>query len=81
MMLLAVALLIWVTTGIAAARKDRSLRLVSRRKGPRQSYLTIGLRIATVDRDPEVVTTQKIRRRLEPPELRPLGREGFGGAK
>ena len=81
MMLLAVALLIWITTGVAAARKDRSLRLVSRRKGPRQSYVTIGIRIATFDAHPEAITTRKLARRLEPPASRTLGRAGFGAAK
>lgn len=81
MMLLAVALLIWVTTGIAAARKDKSLRMVSRRKGPRQSYVTIGVRIAALDHNLEVVTMAKLARRLEPPASRVLGRAGFGGAK
>lgn len=81
LMLLAVALLIWLTTGIAAARRDKSLRLVSRRKGPRQSYVTIGIRIATLDRHDETITTRKLAYRLEPPASRTLGRAGFGGAK
>jgi hypothetical protein len=42
--LLAVALLIWTMTGIVAADLKPSLRLRSRRKGPRQSFVTIGIR-------------------------------------
>lgn len=81
MMLLAVALLIWTTTGIAAARKDPSLRMVSRRKGPRQSYVTIGIRITALADYREAITTRKLARRLEPPASRVLGRAGFGAAK
>jgi hypothetical protein len=81
MMLLAVALLIWLTTGIAAARKDRSLRLISKKKGPRQSYITIGVRIAILERIVEPLTRRRMRARLESPFFRPLGRAGFGGAK
>lgn len=80
-MLLAVALLIWITTGVAAARKDRSLRMLSRRKGPRQSYVTIGIRIAVLDRFSEIVTRRKVIRRIEAPASRTLGRAGFGTAK
>jgi len=81
MMLLAVALLIWIITGTQAASKDRSLRLISRTKGPRQSYVTIGIRIAALDRFQESLSLRKVARRLEPPASRTLGRAGFGRAK
>jgi hypothetical protein len=42
--LLAVALLIWTLAGIVAAEIDPSLRLRSRRKGPRHSFVAIGTR-------------------------------------
>ena len=81
MMLLAVALLIWLTTGIAAARRDKSLRMTCRKKGPRQSYITIGIRIAILDDIMEPLTARRLARRLEQPSFRKLGRAGFGGAK
>ena len=81
MMLLAVALLIWLTTGMAAARKDKSLRLTSKKKGPRQSYITIGVRIAVLGRLMEPLTHRRMRARLEQPLFRRFGRAGFGGAK
>jgi Transposase DDE domain len=80
-MLLAVALLIWQTTGIAAARRDKSLRMTCRKKGARQSYITIGIRIVVLDRQTEPLTLRRLARRLEQPHLRKLGRAGFGGAK
>ena len=42
--LLAVALLIWTLAGIVSADMKPSLRLRCRRKGPRQSFVTIGIR-------------------------------------
>jgi hypothetical protein len=81
MMLLAVALLIWLTTGIAAARRDKSLRMTCRKKGPRQSYITIGIRIVILDDPMEPLTSRRLARRLERPTFRKLGRDGFGGAK
>ena len=81
MVLLAVALLIWWTTGLAAARRDRSLRMPSRKKGPRQSYITIGIRIVILDRFADPLTRRRLARRLEQPTLRRFGRHGFGGAK
>lgn len=81
MMFLAVALLIWLTMGLAAARRDASLRLPSKKKGPRQSYITIGVRIAMLGRFMEPLTKRRLHRRLEHPSIRRLGRGGFGGAK
>lgn len=80
MMLLAVALLVWLAIGFAAAQKDKSLLLISRRKGPRQSYVTIGIRIASLDTG-QRLTARMLTRRLEPPTMRKLGTHGFGGAK
>lgn len=80
-MLLAVALLVWMATGFAAARLNPSLRLISRRKGPRQSYVTIGLRCATAGEPAPRPFCRNLRKYLEPPAERPLGRRGIGGAK
>lgn len=80
-MLLAVALLIWMLTGTHAASRDPSLRLVSRKKGPRQSYVTIGLRIVPVDPAALLITVSTLRRWLEPPTERRLNQRGIGGAK
>ena len=78
-MLLAVALLIWMLAGVAAARRDPSLQLRHRKKGPRQSYVTIGLRIITLDRVPWRLTGRLIHRVLEPPTLRHVGALSPGG--
>ncbi len=79
LMLLAVALLIWELTGHAAAQHDRSLRLVSRKKGPRQSYVTIGLRIlACGDASPRL-TPGCIGRLLQAPALRRIAGTTAGG--
>jgi hypothetical protein len=78
-MLLAVALLIWMLAGSVAAQRDPSLRLRHRKKGPRQSYVTIGLRIITLDCVPCRFSCQFIKRALEPPTLRQLGKLSPGG--
>ncbi len=78
-MLLGVALLIWMLAGLKAASRDPSLRLRHRKKGPRQSYLTIGLRILTIEVIPLLITPATIRRLLEPPTLRQLGKFAPGG--
>ncbi len=80
-MLLAVALLIWVVAGTRAAANNPSLRLVSRRKGPRQSYVTIGIRIISSDPAVIVLTAALLRRWLEPPAWRRVGQRGLGAAK
>jgi hypothetical protein len=79
MMLLAVALLIWTIAGKVAAAKDSSLRLHSRKKGPRQSYVTIGLRIATIEAVPITLSASAIRKYLEPPALRRIAGARRGG--
>jgi hypothetical protein len=78
-MLLAVALLIWTLAGQSAARRDPSLRLRHRKKGPRQSYVTIGLRILALESVPVRITAAAILRILEPPTLRQLGKLSPGG--
>jgi len=78
-MLLAVALLIWMLSGSAAARRDPSLLLRHRTKGARQSHVTIGLRILTLDTVPLNITASAIRRLLEAPTLRQLGKLRPGG--
>ena len=77
--LLAVALLIWTLAGRAAAAKSPSLRLHSKSKGPRQSFVTIGLRICTLEKIPIAMTARSIARWLEAPTLRRLGKFSLGG--
>lgn len=43
-LLVGVAILLWTVTGRAAAKRDASLRYPHPSKGPRCSYLTIGMR-------------------------------------
>jgi hypothetical protein len=78
-MLLAVALLIWSIAGIAAAEKNPSLRLVSKKKGPRQSYVTIGIRLLCIEQPAVIFSRRTISRFLEPPTLRRLGKNAIGG--
>lgn len=80
-MLLAVALLIWIIAGTRAAHRDPSLRLISKTKGPRQSFVTIGIRLVTSDPTQVLLTPALLRKWLEPPTQRPLGKNGIGGAK
>jgi hypothetical protein len=80
-MLLAVALLIWIIAGARQAHRDPSLRLVSKKKGPRQSFVTIGIRLITSDPAQLVLTVAMLRRWLEPPAERSLGKHGIGAAK
>jgi hypothetical protein len=77
--LLAVALLIWMLTGLAAATYDRSLRLVSRKKGPRQSYVTIGVRIAALDQEDGSFTAAWAASVLAAPAVRAVGKLHVGG--
>lgn len=79
MMLLAVALLIWMLTGIAAAKRQPTLRLRSKTKGPRQSYVTIGLRILAIEGQSVSLTIRAITRHLEPPGLRRISGTPLGG--
>jgi hypothetical protein len=80
-MLLGVALLVWLVTGIHAASFDRTLRLVCKYKGPRQSYVTIGLRICCARAHGPPLSGRRIGELLEPPAKRRLGRQGFGRTK
>jgi hypothetical protein len=80
-MLLAVALIIWMVTGTRAAENNPSLRLVCRKKGPRQSFVTIGLRIITANPYAVVLTLAFLKKWLEPPHKRSLTAGGIGGAK
>jgi hypothetical protein len=79
MMLLAIAILIWTLIGVAAARRDPSLRLLSRKKGPRQSYVTIGIRIAASGGGHPRLTRGTVARLLEPPDLRKVAGAAVGG--
>jgi hypothetical protein len=81
MMLLSVALLIWIVTGTQAADDDASLRMKCKRKGPRQSDVTIGLRICKFGSATPRLTARQVARLLKPPARRILGRDGIGGAK
>ena len=78
-MLLAIALLIWTLIGVAAAQRDPSLRIHSRKKGPRQSYVTIGTRIAASGGTHPPLTWKTVGRLLEPPSLRPVAGAAVGG--
>jgi hypothetical protein len=51
-LLIALSLIAWTVTGILACRADKTLRLVSRSKGARRSYVSIG---AASTRTQEVV--------------------------
>jgi hypothetical protein len=78
-MMLAIALLIWMLIGTAAARRDPSLRYRSRKKGPRQSYVTIGVRIAISGGSHPRLTHGVVARLLEPPALRRVAGAAVGG--
>ena len=78
-MLLAVALLIWFVTGVAASLRKPSLRLRSRRKGPRQSFITIGLRLLGMDPAHTLLTVRIVRELLALPALRAVAGTGVGG--
>jgi len=78
-MLLAVALLIWTLVGRKAALENPSLRLPHPTKGPRQSYVTIGLRIVALEHVPFLITVAAIGRLLEAPTLRRIGKLCPGG--
>lgn len=78
MMLLAVALLIWTINGFVAAHYDPSLLFPHPTKGPRQSFVTIGLRVAARD-SPVSFHPRDIAWLLEPPSQRRLGAHSLGG--
>jgi hypothetical protein len=77
--LLAVALLIWFVTGVSAALRKPSLRLRSRKKGPRQSFVTIGLRLHGLDPGGRHLTQRLIRTLLGAPALREIAGAVVGG--
>jgi hypothetical protein len=79
LMLLGTAMLMWTLTGRAAARRDPTLRLVSRKKGPRQSYLTIGMRILRAGESAIYLAACALGRLLEPPTFRPVAGASVGG--
>lgn len=70
--LLAVALLIWTMAGIVAADIKPSLRLRSRRKGPRQSFVTIGIRAVAERSFTARFDRQSVPLILEVPTMRPM---------
>jgi hypothetical protein len=78
-MLLGVAILIWTVVGIGAARRDPSLRLCCRRKGPRQSYVTIGQRLVGWGWTAGPLWARTVARLLEPPALRRVVGYAVGG--
>lgn len=80
LLLLAVALLVWATIGHHAAQRRPSLRMVSKSKGPRQSYVTIGVRECAAGCGPRI-TRHRLRSFAKPPLLRPLRKSGLGAAK
>lgn len=70
--LLAVALLIWTLAGIVSADLKPSLRLRCRKKGPRQSFVTIGIRAVGGGSFTARFDRESLHWFLEPPTLRPL---------
>jgi hypothetical protein len=78
-MLLAVALLIWTVAGAIAAFNNPSLRLPCRKKGPRQSYVTIGLRVVTAGHLWVRPTTNCVTLFLDRPALRLVAGRSVGG--
>ena len=79
MTLLAVALLIWTLNGFVAACYQPSLRMPCRRKGPRQSYVTIGIRVVTLERDAAILHDRAIAWLLDKPASRLIGAAAVGG--
>lgn len=70
--LLAVSLLIWTLAGIVAAVIKPSLRLRCRRKGPRQSYVTIGIRALLQEGFAARFDRESVPLILEQPTMRPM---------
>ena len=70
--LLAVALLIWTMAGIVCADIKPSLRLRCRRKGPRQSFVTIGIRAVAESSFSARFDRESVPLILERPTMRPL---------
>lgn len=78
--LLAVALLLWYVAGMVESHYNPSLRLVSRKKGPRQSFITIGLRILAIERPPRFpLTARWVLLFTQEPTLRRFARSVVGG--
>ena len=78
LLLLAIALAVWIAAGRVAAWANPSLRMVSKRKGPRQSFVTIGLRMVALDL-PTGFDDFWLTALLALPELRRVGRFRVGG--
>ena len=79
-MLLAPALLIWILVGDHASRAQPSLLLICSTKGARQSLVTIGIRIVSMDRPPDFsLAEREIWRRIPAPSLRKLTVGASGG--
>jgi hypothetical protein len=70
--LLAVVLLIWTMAGIVSADVKPSLRLRCRRKGPRQSFVTIGIRAVLERSFSARFDRESVPLILERPTMRPL---------
>ena len=68
--LVGLALCLWYAAGVQAARKRPSLRLPDRRKGPRRSYLTIGIAEIRRMRRRHPMTAQRLLQAIPPPSLR-----------
>jgi hypothetical protein len=79
LMLLGAAMLLWTLTGRAAARRDPTLRMVSRKKGPRQSFITIGTRILRASESAIYLAAFALRALLEPPAFRRVAGAAVGG--
>ena len=75
--LLAAAMLMWLLVGLYAAKHDPSLRMVSKARGPRKSFITIGLRVAALDEGPLI--TPHLLDLLPEPALRKIAGARRGG--
>lgn len=78
-MLVGIAVLIWLTEGARAVRRHPDLRMTCKRKGHRQSLITIGLRIAVLDDPLCCWSFEKLRANLDPPAFRQIHRTNRGG--
>jgi hypothetical protein len=78
-LLVAVALLLWTYVGFCEAHWHPSLRLRSRAKGPRQSYVTIGIRILARGWHAALLSFAAVHGILESPAFRTLDAVAVGG--
>ena len=78
-MLVGVAILIWTLVGRLAVAWDPTLPLPCRRKGPRFSFVAIGLDLSVSGASFPPLTVEILALHLEPPALRPVAGRAVGG--